>query len=57
MAAYDESSQPASHTAELFSRYSRTLRHPSFEQASECPGGTRAGFAKATARIHDTSTL
>src|ERR1019366_925554 len=32
----------------------RTFRHPPFDQGLEFPAGTRAGFAKATARIHGT---
>jgi hypothetical protein len=40
----------AEDSAPLLSR----SRHPSFDLASECPAGMRAGFAKATARIRGT---
>ena len=39
------------------SRFSRALRHPPFDHGLEFPGGTRAGFAKATARIHAIGRL
>jgi hypothetical protein len=36
------------------SRYSRVFQHQPFDHGLEFPAGTRAGFAKATVRIHGT---
>jgi len=58
---WDESSQPAWLSSELFSKniqpYCRRFRHLSFDQGSECPGGMRARFAKGTNRIRGIGRL